>query len=275
MRNHILLIAAFLAVMSSSCASICPKEIISPLRGTELGPAVLSPDGQTIVFSVRSKADSRLYKVRTDGTDFLPITIDQAWAHDPVFSQNGTAIIFVEASGGNGDICEIQIDGSGKRCLTSGPDHDYSPVYSPDGSKIYFLRAKTLTSYSPVARPDWHNVDIYSMNVDGTAQTQITSDSSYGMSSLSISPQGEALLTLGSPEDDPVWIISLAEPRNRKNIRPNLDNYRKEILGVDKKVDYQSLRRNEKVSGTISRRVAGWFLRSLPFRPSVINHAFF
>jgi Tol biopolymer transport system component len=242
MRKHILLIAVLLAVMSSSCAFICPKVIYPPLRGTELGPAVLSPDGQTIVFSVLSKADSRLYKVRTDGTDFLPITIVQTWAYDPAFSPNGTKILFVQASSRNGDICEIKIDGSDKTCLTSGPDHDYSPVYSPDGSKIYFLRAKIFTNYSPVALPAWHNVDIYSMNVDGTAITKITSERSYGMDSLSISPQGEALLTMGPVSVDAIWIISLADPANKKSIRPNLDKYRKKILWIDKDVDYQSLR---------------------------------
>jgi len=242
MRKHILLIAVFLAVMNSSCASLCPQERDTPLRGTELGPAVLSPDGQTIVFSASSKSGSRLYKVRKDGTDFLPITSEKGRAYDPAFSRNGTKILFVEARDSDGDICEIKIDGSDKTCLTSGPDHDYSPVYSPDESRIYFLRATIFTHYSPVGRPSWHEVDIYSMNVDGTAITKITSESSYDMNSLSISPQGEALLSMGSAKDDPLWIISLADPTKRKSIRPNLNQYRRKILWIDKDVDYQSLR---------------------------------
>lgn len=242
MRKHILLIAVLLAVMNSSCASLCPRERETPLRGTELGPAVLSPDGQTVVFSVSSKAGGGLYKVRTDGTGFRPITSEKGWPHDPAFSHNGTKLLFVQTRDSDGDICVIKIDGSDKTCLTSGPDHDYSPVYSPDETRIYFLRATTFTRYSPVARPFWHEADIYSVNPDGTDITKITSERSYAMTSLSISPQGEALVTMGSAKDDPLWIISLADPTKRKSIRPNLDQHRKKFLWIEKDVDYQSLR---------------------------------
>ncbi len=243
MKRYYLAIAVLLSMMCSSCVSFCPKEIIyPPLRGTELGPAVLSPDNQTIVFSVLSKSGSRLYTVRRDGTGFRPITSEQTQAYDPAFSRNGTKILFTQVSNGNGDICEINSDGSEKICLTSGPDHDYSPVYSPDGNKIYFLRAKTFTNYSPIALPAWHNVDIYSMNADGTAIEKMTSERSYGMSTLSISPQSEALLVMGSAKDDAIWIIPLADPTSKKSVRPNLDKYRKKTFWGYEDIEYQSLR---------------------------------
>jgi TolB protein len=245
MNKTIFVIVLTLSVMTSGCSSIfpCPKEIIPPLRGTELGPAVLSPDGETIVFSVLTKSDSRLYKVRIDGTGFVPITSGQARAYDPVFSSDGAKILFSEVSDDNGDICEIKIDGSGRTCLTSGRDHDYNPVYSADGSKIYFLRASIFTNYSPIARPAWHNVDIYSMSADGKNITRITSERNYGMSTLSISPQGEALAVMGSSSGDPLWMLSLNDPANKKVILPDLDKYRKKtFFPGDKGIDYSSFR---------------------------------
>lgn len=245
MRATKILIMALLFLASIGCASICRKDTLPLLRGTELRSAVLSPDGQTIVVSVDSKSGCRLYKGRTDGSGFVPITNDgeRVCAHDPVFSPDGTKIIFSHISEGHGDICEINIDGTGKRCLTSGKNHDDNPVYSPDGSKVYFLRAKVFTHYSPIALPGWHDADIYSMNADGTNVSQITSERNYHMSSLSISPQGEALLIMGSALVDPIWIISLADPTNKKSVRPDLDKYRKRILWVyEKDVDYKALR---------------------------------
>ena len=204
---------------------MCPKgpDQSLPLHGMVLGPAVLSPDGQTIVFSILNPVGG-LYKVATDGTGFQPIISDEKFVVDPVFSPDGTKILFSLITDQKGAICEIRADGASQiTSLTSGPNNDYSPVYSPDGSKIYFLRAQTFRNYSPIARPAWHDVDIYSMDADGKNVTKITHENNYAMSTLSISPQGEALVKMGI--DDPVWLVPLNDPSNKTHVGPDLDKH--------------------------------------------------
>jgi len=62
----------------------------------------------------------------------------------------------------------INADGSGlKRVTTSSGEY---PAWSPDGSRIAFASARA------------GNYDIYVMNADGSAQTQLTTDPAYDMS---------------------------------------------------------------------------------------------
>lgn len=235
-----------IVAMTSGCASIFTNNTkpATFLSDKDLGVAWLSPDGQAIVFSLGSKSVRHLYKVKIDGTGLVSLGDGSARDFDPVFSPDGSKILFCHISDGQGDICVMNADGSNRACLTSGPDHDFEPVYSPDGSKIYFLRAKVFRSYSPIALPAWHEVDIYSMNADGTGLNSITSEKSYGMSSLSINPKGDMLMVLGGGKDNasPIQMIPINDPANKRIILPNLERYRKSTMFGLQKIDYSELR---------------------------------
>jgi TolB protein len=73
----------------------------------------------------------------------------------PAWSPNGMTIAFAKGSG----IAIIQRDGSGLTDLHT--EREY-PVWSPDGSQIAFMTTRD------------GNVEIYKMNNDGSAQTNLT-----------------------------------------------------------------------------------------------------
>ena len=240
-NKHIFLLLLIL-VISSGCTTLLPPEKPRTfLTDKDVGVAVLSPDNQTVVFSL----DSVLYKVNLEGTE--PVALDNG-SHrnfDPAFSPDGSKIVFCHSEN-QGDICVINLDGSGRVCLTSGMEHDFEPVYTPDGSKIYFLRAKVFRNYSPIARPAWHDVDIYSINADGSGLKRITNNEYCGLSDLSINPEGDTLMVKGcvvNEEMSSIWMIPINDPTNLKTIKPDLSQYLKNrILLGPEQLDYRYLR---------------------------------
>src|SRR4030042_989106 len=58
----------------------------------------------------------------------------------------------------------MNADDPGKTAMTNNPKDDYAPAWSPDGAKIAFLSNRD------------GNVEIYVMNADGSAQTNITNN---------------------------------------------------------------------------------------------------
>jgi len=254
--------------MLSGCATIFSAK--TPFKafaaGRDLGVAVFSPDGQTIALTLRSGSDSKLYEVNADGTGFKLLTLGVKYVFDPSISPDGTKILFCQATNGQGDICEAKIDGSGQVCFTTGPEHDYEPVYSPDGKKIYFLRARELTKYSPIALPAWHEIDVFSMNADGTDIRNITSDYYYRLHSLSVDPKGEHLMVSASGgrmhEDwNSMLLISISNPEKYRVIRPNLEKHREKTLFWKHDVDYTKIR-NPRFSPVGNSMVFTWPLNN-------------
>ena len=245
-RTSVVVALIVVVLLISGCANFF--EVRKPatfLTEKELGVAGLSPDGRTIVFSLATRSYSRLYRVGVEGGSPQVILTNLDHNYEPVFSPDGSKILFCRIEGGQGDLCVVNPDGSGEACLTSGPENDYSPVYSPDGRKIYFLRAKVFRRYSPIAAPGWHEIDIYSMNADGTELAKITSENSYGMADLSVNSKGDTLMVFGFGDRDnptPLWMIPVSNPANKALVRPNLEKYRQNILFVARDVNYEALR---------------------------------
>jgi len=241
-------LALIIVTITIGCSPIYTRDVKPPtfLSNKDLGVAVLSPDHQTIVFDLRSKYKSQLYKVRVNGTGLVSLGDGSTRDIDPVFSPDGSTVLFSHILKGQGDLCVMKIDGSDRKCLTSGPEHDFDPVYSPDGNEIYFLRAQVFTNYSPIAAPAWHEIDIFSINANGSGLKRITFKSNYGMSSLSINPLGDTLMVLG-PGDrvnlHQIYIIPTDNPTNWSVVQPDLTKYRpKKIMLGPQKIDYSQLR---------------------------------
>jgi Tol biopolymer transport system component len=251
MNTCISLFLLMLVTMSYGCATfrfVSP----TPLAGKSIGTAVLSPDGKVIVFSCGSKLDFQLYKVNIDGTGFVSLTKSPTCDFDPVFSPDGTKIAFSHISNGQGDICIVKIDGSEQTCITSDPGHDIEPIYSPDGSKIYFSHSERFGHNSPIARPAWHDWDIYSIYADGTNLRRTTSERSYGpIWNLSIDPQGDMFMASGISCTGVICMFPVNDAAKRTNINPDLKQYRKRSFFSFSKEDDSELRfdlRNPRLS---------------------------
>ena len=130
-----------------------------------------SPSGTKIAFaSVREGDVSKIYTMNAkDGTDQRDLS-GSTNGKDPTYSPSGTKITFV-GQGEDEDILVMNAkDGSAKESLTNTPPvngyevRERDPAYSPDGTKIVF--------YKETFRP--HDVDLYTMNANGTGVKQIT-----------------------------------------------------------------------------------------------------
>jgi tricorn protease len=82
---------------------------ITDLKGDE-GPARISPDGKTIVFTAEFDGDEDLYSVRWDGEDLKRLTEDGTEPEQFVFDGKGSTIFYLD---GEGKIKRVDLDGKG------------------------------------------------------------------------------------------------------------------------------------------------------------------
>jgi Tol biopolymer transport system component len=147
-----------------------PGDENSPIYSDDLEP-VWSPDGTKIAFVSSRILGHGIYIMDANGENQTRISPlgDWRWMDDnPNWSPDGTKIVFAGTrSHPMWEIYVIDIDGSNQTRLTN----DYglyfkNPTFSPDGTKIVMAGCKAFC-------------DIYIMNSDGSAITNMTNHLSY------------------------------------------------------------------------------------------------
>jgi len=139
-----------------------------------------SPDGSRIAVT----ENGGIVIMNADGSNptRLPDPRPGYVAHEPDWSPDGTRIAFLstESGGGTEEIWVMNADGSGAMPLTTAGQNQ-QPAWSPDGSRIAFQSER-------VGR-----LQIYIMNTEGSAQTQLTSSAGFN-SVPSWSPDGSQIV---------------------------------------------------------------------------------
>jgi Tol biopolymer transport system component len=138
-------------------------------------PAQAAPDPGQIAFTASmTPGDSEVWTMSGDGSDQTQVTSDADHASSASLCGDTGLIAFarsVEVGPGEEDvdwgIFTVPTAGGEPTDLSPGLSADSAPTCAPDGGSIAFLRHDA----SPA-----HDVEIYSMDIDGSNVTQLTRD---------------------------------------------------------------------------------------------------
>ncbi len=154
-----------------------------------------SPDGEWIAFHSYQAGRAELFLIKPDGTGLdkveTDITNSGANSYAPNWSTDGTRLAFYSDADGDLDIYKIDLavvdifdentfDWVGQNLvqLTNSNGDDMSPAFSPDGGKIAFHSNRT------------GHYEIWSMDVDGSNQNQLTTNADGQAVRATWSPDG-------------------------------------------------------------------------------------
>ena len=137
-----------------------------------------SPDGRTLAFASDRSGAGEIYLVDAAGGEPVSLTQLGRNATDPDWSPDSRRIVFSSRDeAGFVQVYVVDADGTGLTRLTGSGVPSRQPVWSPDGTQIAFTRERA----------------IWTMNVDGTAQTLVAADPERALDDPEWHPDGGEL----------------------------------------------------------------------------------
>jgi Tol biopolymer transport system component len=148
------------------------------------------------VFTSNRDGAGDVYVMNADGGGVMRLTNTTAKEISAVWSPDGSRIVFDSERDGNRELYVMNSDGSDQTRLTFNPTADAGPVsFSPEGKRIAYAR-----SVSDQGRGAY-SFDIYTMNVDGSDQRQLTVDPDFDAEPI-WSPDGTRILFISDRDGD-------------------------------------------------------------------------
>lgn len=125
-----------------------------------------SPDGQWIVFTSNSGGDDHIYRMRPNGTGISQLSTGPGWY--PIWSPDGSRVVYVGFVGQTPYPFVMNADGSNAHRVPN-THQAWWPYWISENRVMY------------VSGPDFlgNDLDIYVINVDGTAHYNLTNDPAY------------------------------------------------------------------------------------------------
>lgn len=153
--------------------------------------AVVSPQGDRILFTSTRDGDVDIYSAKPDGSDLKRLTTEVGYDGGAFFSPDGSKIIYrahhpksPEALKTYKDLLAqdlvrpsvmelfvMNADGSDKRQITNNGAANFAPYFHPDGERVIFS--------SNMDDPRGRDFDLYMINIDGTGLERVTYNPSF------------------------------------------------------------------------------------------------
>ena len=157
------------------------------------------PDGARIVYR---DAANVIHVMGADGGQYGPVGNPPVVGGFPSFSPDGTRIAFssIGQNGLNANLFVMNSDGSNVQQLTTN-NADTQAEWSPDGTKFVFMSVRTGRQ------------QIFTMNADGTNQTNVSNNPMFDDARPSWSPDGTKIAfhrraTTGTQPQASIWTMS-------------------------------------------------------------------
>ncbi len=160
-------------------------------RWRDLDPAFTS-DGNHVIFSSNRTSDNpTLWRIRLEGGGGITrITDSQAQDYMPSVSPSNGLVAYASIPHGADTLQIWTVYANG--ALPSQLRRGHSPRMSPDGQRMLFLRRDAET----------RRMQLWSMSVDGTNETQLTSNDNYDIFDPHWSPDGKWIVFASNRDSD-------------------------------------------------------------------------
>ncbi len=200
----------------------------------------VSPDGKLIAVDFGKGSTSFIYKIAVDTGNATRLTDAKSGAESgPAFSPDGKRIAYSywPGTGARSSIVIGNVDGSDPHSWSS-EGSDYWPVFSPDNKTILFARSGYYGNYSPIVQPYPHAWNFYASDLEGKNVRQLTNESFYMASPLSVSPDGKSMVVVTEDLDTPQKIAIYSVERQGKPLLTLRPHVPKEADHKDPILDY-------------------------------------
>jgi WD40 repeat protein len=190
----------------------------------------ISPDNKNLVLAISDGPISNLYLYSLQENKLTPLTKDNGYYSRPVFSPQGDKIIFLSKGleAETSDLCSFDLNDKKITKLTDGKIYVTEAAFIPNGNEIVYCGAGIITNYSPLARKAPHDMDLYSVGINGDASKKLTNFSAYEFSAITPSKNGDTLLCkLIIKGVEGIYLVSLSDTVKTKieavnNPRPQI-----------------------------------------------------
>lgn len=223
MRNKRPLLLCVMSFALLACRSSHPYQ-------PPLSPAIFTPDGSAIVFSVAGGANCFLYQADiASGAVHRVTKATSGCEFDPAFSPDGRQLAFMRAprSGEHAALVIGKPDGTDPRTLVSDTDDNLMPAFVPYSKQVLFLRSGAFEHHSPLVDNRRHKFDVFSVDTETRNVTSLTEQKFYEINNISISADGRQLLLSVStyPEGDHFLVVPVVKsPSAARSLQPGVPN---------------------------------------------------
>jgi Tol biopolymer transport system component len=224
MKHHALLLHFLLFI--SLGAYTQSKDNLSPIFD-------ISPDNKNLVISMANGSTGHIYLYSLADQKLTRLTKEEGYFSRPVFSSSGERILFLSKNLQNetSDLYIMDLSGGEIKKLTDGTLYITEGTFMPGDKEIIYCGAGIITNYSPMARRAPHDIDLYSLNLNGGTAKKLTNFKAYEFSDITPTQKGDSVLCkLIIKGVEGIYLVSLVDTGKTKieavnNPRPGIGDH--------------------------------------------------